>query len=1651
MANELQILGKATKRFRATEPQPTDESYDITQKYPEIKTLMDKIPGLEIKIPSSSGIKPVEQKTTEATKQAEPNPLQRLGRTKKAASTLATHRWTQAKGPATPIDDFENRRGKYAKNQGLLTGDTTAPTTHSKEEYPNPLARAVANVPSSAENAIIAPANIASGLVTHPFKTAQELVGYMAHVGASAGKAGLWALANNVAPAIGPILEAKGIGPEQFVDLWAEDPIGVSGILLGGAEGLRRGAKHATGFVEGAEGAARGGVPQPGDFDMGRVSLTDPTVIEGELAKARMKKRAQPNAQENAEVTPNLQDEAALRDEAYTKLAEERAMQEATARGEYVQEAPPGEPILDPENAGPFNKVANIPRILDPNQRFRGKVNLGEERRSFMEPQPPNIRDQGLEPSRPVADIASEFPPAADLRPEPQRGSMPRLEVADRLPKNVAVGKFNELFKSLAKGTNNRGKRKKPVSLGTGPGALQDFFERRGEDGGRTAIKDIVDELRKAGLSHTQAIDEVYRQKREGTITGPQESALLREVSNSYTKDIMGELPPEESGTYSESAQADMAKFLEEGAALEAKRKAQHIKVTPAGEIPRKGKDPIKFYVADQDMPVTGHKAGGRITADILEQNGITVDAPKEGFSFGPTKDPKGGTTLGSGLGGAQDLFDNVVKLGKSHLKLGSTDFISWMDNVRRDAATSGIQLTDEYLTKVWNTPEIMGSRPQQAPNQSIPQSILNSAVKTSATDTVGQANTAAAQALFAPEVGTGPTSMQAMTVADHNLNILRDLWESDMGTKSGVNTKARKYFAALHEAATHFITSRGLSFLKARTHTAELRDIFRSGVNGRKEAKATTLRYMHDFSDLVIDDRARALDARNVAEYEALRDQLMEHYQTALDDGRTADADVVYGALEDLGVADHQVPKLEDAKRTKLLADPKIQAAIKYWHSKVGPQIENLTADLEIQKRLRGPLGLYVKFKQLDFDQAGKMQRTRPIGEFPEVEHAGASHVGAVGAKSPWNVRPGFSGSSKKATGKLRNGLAYENDVRYMLEQTYGDRLLATTKNNLREAVRRQAITTRNTNGFKPIPKTVMVGGRPEPIVGVTFESRFGPIQDTYYVPQTVADTYTATMESLKNDKLRQAWSLASSAATTQVVLLPAEAVRHGFNAVAAVVNGRFMYRHGPLAEFAESLASAATLGMSKMATALSRAYKLEGPALAEAIERYGADGALRLTGYEGTNVQRSVMIRAAEKVPGIHALKDLVFGDPGSTRGFRGMETRLRIVLGEAIREMEPDIPHNEVAAKINDAYGTYVTKLEPMLTSFFKGLDPFARAGVGLTRSGYKLLMGRGVTGKYSPIIHAQVAGTLTAIAIYNKMLDEEHKWPWEHKDYKAGDVMLLRRGDKTYRLSFADLANGLKRGAEFTGITAVGNALIRGERAPSVLASEWTRGVGNAYKNRAAPLIKAIATLTTGKSLSQSPSGDLYSTAKPAMTGSKTSPMAQRLKAVGGTAVPIAPKLSELVKTVIAPLLPKDHPKFLGTDPEKQLPDAYMGKVAYGIQDIFSFPYVPIIGSSAQAERAKGEVQRRIQNEWKDSVSSIAREALNLPTERRMDYIMGEIDGRISDEIITELGNPMLAKQAAFKSIMSILYRGPSYNTKAEVLQDINLAPKTAPPK
>lgn len=1007
------------------------------------------------------------------------------------------------------------------------------------------------------------------------------------------------------------------------------------------------------------------------------------------------------------------------------------------------------------------------------------------------------------------------------------------------------------------------------------------------------------------------------------------------------------------------------------------------------------------------------------------------------------------GRTLGSAPGEPiYGLFENLTKIGLYHLKNGVTDFTAWSEAIRKDADSAGFSVTDAMLRDSWNAQASKDARMPIRPAAAIASAITNMNVQTPSSLTVGQANVNTATRLMAPDVGTGATSMDALTNGEMVSNVLHRLWVSDFGTRSGLDSHARTYFPTAMEAATQHVNAQGISFLKASRHISELRNIF------DPKNKEVSQQYLHDFADLVADNRARALRKLGAEKVEAIRKKLDEEYQQAVTDGRTEDASAILAASKDLGPAQVDMVPMNDYRRTRLLMDPKIQAAIEYWKTRIAPEIDLMSTKLGLLKTLGGDLGLYVKFRQVDLVTAKKMQRTRPIGEYtPEPgEGPSVSSIGTTRLTSPHASRPGRSGSAKAATGKLREGHYYENDLRHMLENTYIDRVLAETKNRFHAEIKRSALASKSTNGTKPVPKKVQVGGILgkkvwENVVPITLEGTNPYNGDTHYVPQTVARLFDETMHVNQNNVLRNLWDLQSSFATSLVIASPAEAVRHGFNAVAATVNTSFYGKHGKLAESAEAFVSSATLGASKIVTAIGKAYHLEGLALADAIERYGAAGGLRLSGYEGTHVQRSAVIRAVDKLPGMHTAKEIVFGDPGSKKGFAGMETRLRIVIGEVIREMNPHLSDVEVAGKLNDAFGTYVDKLQPSMTKLFLPFDPFARAGTGLTRTGVRLLEGKDVSGKYNPIIHAQVAGTLAAIIGWNMLMDDEHKAPWEHPEYKFGDVVLLRRDGKIYSLGYTDLANSLKRGMEFLGLNAGINAIIRGERSPVVIGKEMLRGTRNSLVNRASPLIKMLSRFTTGRSLATSPSGDAYSIGKAAMTSSKRGSPIWGILDAANEAFPLPGKLSTVAKEVISPLTKEGS--MLRPEYDKTMPESWLARVLMDAGDVVSVPYMPKITTEEKVASKASDVQNRIQQEYTGTVRSIAREALNFPEDKREAYVMHQIDLRIGPEIITELGNPQPAQPAAFKSIMSMLLRASAYNTKKEILQSINNDPIDGP--
>jgi hypothetical protein len=1509
--------------------------------------------------------------------------------------------------------------------------------------------------------------NLATGNVARAGELAQPMVDQitnMAQFGAKAPLVTVGAVLSDIHPAINSFLKQYGVSRDDFNQMFHDNPLGTILGVVGGVVGAKAGIEKATGGGPGGPGGSQASIREVESNQQSQ------RVQEMKDALARNKYNAGPKIQSDLGYQQGVQ---------FAQQPFEQAM--AGLRSQLAEGGAPG--LIDVTEKGkPAGKgLHGIQAILAEYQLVRPDLDKAQIKSAFANDREAVLRDIAYARAQDaIANHMQQFtdvPGGLEAATAEGVGSQPTVPInrpLDEFP-NSRLGEIREATKTVDEYHQRRNPTKGGSPLGMGLGGFGDF-----ED-----INKTIQKWYDMGFSFEKSLDIVNDWKQKGIINKEQEKAFIDELDRAETKDLLDQNEPDARQDYQPrpkgptlgSGLGGAQDFLEKRSWPEQRQMINDLvdnwmksgitfnqahdmaeqmksegKITGAQEsgfkreINHRYMPPLESAVSSGNMPA-------ELTPEELAHERVMSEAraarpplPREGEEPTQPPPPKDkGFVLGSGLGGGQDFLDLLAKNGLAHIKNGFTDFLSWAKVMRSETTQAGYPITEKELQDIWQRSDLQGSLPKVPPGTSAAASILNGNVKTSATNNVGAANTKIAQHLFANEVGTGPTSLQAMTNAENVLSVIHDVWESDFGTRSGAHEKARRYFPYVNEQATHLITSHAQGFLKTRTHV----EAFKAIIGGNK---ATETRYLHDLADLAEDDRARALESRDNADLAAYRQQLSDARAQALSDAQTAsdahtrnerfnDAEQIASSLSELGPADYDVKKMAEAKRTELLADPKMQRILQYWNEKIAPEIEQMTDNLDIKKRLTGPLGLYTKFRQLDMNEAKRLQRTRPVGTYvPTGEGNYASRVGSPSSQAPWSVRPGYSGSAHMATGKIKPGFAYENDIRYMLENTYRDRIAASAKNDLRQSIRDSSLGSKSTLAGQPVPRSVMVGGRPEAVIPLTLESANGITEDTYYVPATVAETYANAMQAADSSKLRKLWDLGSSAATTQVILLPAEAVRHGFNAISNVMGSRFMYKYGSLAEMGETLLAAGTLGMSKMATAINRAHSLEGPALAELIEQYGKAGGLRLSGYEGTNIQRSAPIRAAEKIPGIRPLKDVVFGDPGSSKGFRGMETRLRIVVGEAIREMEPGITNTELAAKVNDAYGTYVGKLAPELTKLIGPADPFARAGVGLTRSGVKLLRGKDVTGQYSPLVHVQVAGTLAAIAIYNKLLDDEKKWPWEHPDYRFGDIMVLRRGGRTYRESFADLAGPLKRGSEFTGLTSVSNALIRGERNLGVLANEWMRGVRNAVVNRASPLLKAIATLTTGQSLAQAPSGDFYHTVKPSMSGAKGGLIPSRVKEAIGSGVPAASKAFELLKQTFNP--ESKGPTVLWPSTERTLPNNYLGKVAYDLQDLFSAPYFPIIESEAKSKRMGGELQRRIQQEFNDSTRAIAREAMNVPQEKRMEYIHGEIDKRISNETITILGNPAPAKAAALATVMGIVYHAPAYNMKANVLSDIN---------
>lgn len=734
-----------------------------------------------------------------------------------------------------------------------------------------------------------------------------------------------------------------------------------------------------------------------------------------------------------------------------------------------------------------------------------------------------------------------------------------------------------------------------------------------------------------------------------------------------------------------------------------------------------------------------------------------------------------------------------------------------------------------------------------------------------------------------------GADPIKSSAYIDHLFNGLATMIEKQAYSRPKTWREAMFVTPTMDSAATRHIAANRSAYVMA-LQSWELggpTEIFKKGTTLLNRDGVVKWRTQNALK-LLWDDRAQAIQARNadlLMERQHLENEL-ESLATSAEPDVAARRTEIHQQLAELPDPSDdrpsRYPMMAPSERAALMKDPAMQDFVKWFQGEWTPMVESMSNEAGIGARLRGPLGGYVSFADA----------------WVEPKEVGPSSRGAwgQGSRSPYDVRPRRPKSARTATGAAPEELALSDDLFRYFYNTLADRMVASTKRDLMAELRGAALQTASTIGPMgeiPLRETTIQtssGPRKVPVRGVTLEKLGGRTEDIYYVPEPYAQLFDYATKAPTKSEL-EAMSSLNSALTAQIVVLPAEAVRHGWNVVSAVTSTEFFRQYGHTARAMEALA-----GMhSKMAVAFYKAFNLSGPEFAQRLQRMANSNELRLANWEHTPEKGGVLQVASKgKYNPFRLLKDSVFGYPGAAKGVRGMETRLRAVIDMAMEEADPTMSDPAKARRINDNLGTYVKEVVPPLAEGLQKVYPFARARTALVKQGLRTMGSRDIFGRLNPYIGLAAASTVAQCLIANKLLDDQHRWPFEVPGWNPGSLILFEWNGRKVSIGADLIMNPLYRAGKATGITRAVEQALAGQKDPGSYVSEFGRNELNFLTSWAGPLATTAIVAGSGSVPYVTADHKLLSIEETSMAGSEAGKGHTRLKTVIKQAIPAMAK-------------------------------------------------------------------------------------------------------------------------------------------------------------
>lgn len=580
------------------------------------------------------------------------------------------------------------------------------------------------------------------------------------------------------------------------------------------------------------------------------------------------------------------------------------------------------------------------------------------------------------------------------------------------------------------------------------------------------------------------------------------------------------------------------------------------------------------------------------------------------------------------------------------------------------------------------------------------------------------------------------------------------------------------------------------------------------------------------------------------------------------------------------------------------------------------------------------------------------------------------------------------FRGRTKSKSALEATGVAPENfelptDLEQILYDTYEQRVTPAAHRRLNEAMAEP--------GVKEIPEAI----------------------EAY-------ELATRKQPDFLDNKALQA---VQAAGTVPTLIMPAEAVAHSIGIVGTA--SRIRWGKSLPVEAFETLGGV----WAKQAIALKRAMTLGGPELTAALERWNRVGLFRAHGMTRLMADKSLFQKATD-IPGLRIPKKIAFGHTGYTAwALKGLESRYRIAMAEAIKDMDPSLTDAQVSLHVNNVAGTYVSKLAPQMARVTAPLTAFSRARTALPKSAVNYMIGRDATGRFSKLQLANAAwSTALSTVILTKMFDKDHRWPWQIPGWSPRRPVVFTLEDgRRVEIPIHVIANPIGRAMQTTGLNNSIESYLKGNRSVYGLGAEAARGLYNYGASFLGPHATSAMIATTGYTPYMTTQG-LYSPEIATMTGAEFSPGKARARAIGEQWFPLFSRFSDN--------LPEQYGGEAGREAHPTDP---VWNFAFHVGEAFGVaPTMRAAGFETQAKRG---MQPLTESEFRDAFYQTLGEARNIDPGHRTQWVLSRIEHNFSDAIVMTQKGPMPARIAAM-DLLKLVNTAPKRDTMKGVLNEIN---------